>query len=953
MRDDAKLADGQVTLMPEEAVPGARSTISLDGEWRFVPDPDRRYDPSSVPEGRSIVVPGCWEAQLEQPFGIVNAWYTCQLRIPAEWDGSRVLIHFGAVMYRCTVWLNEERLGAHEGGYTPFMLEAQQAVRWGASNRLAVQVENPVNALKEYPAFSAEGIRAAERSSPDLPISEIPHGKQTWYSSQSGIWQSVHAIRVGRSNLGSVRVLPNVGRESAAVRWRLHGSVNDPDLMLRLVVTAPDGEVVSTTIDPVDGHAAGETRVDVPRPALWDLDTPNLYRLEAMLSDGSVEQDRITVRFGMREVSTKDGKVSLNGRPLFLLGALDQDLYPDTISTSPSRKFLDEHFRQARELGMNLLRCHIKVPDPAYLDAADEAGILLWCELPNWSRFSPGSAARGRSTLEEMVTAMGNHPSIVIWTIINEDWGTNLRYEARDRRWLSGTYEWMKRVDPGRLVVDNSACETSETPNFHVQSDLADFHIYVSADGSSRWRAKVADFASRPAWLWSPYGDAQPRGDEPLVLSEFGGWGLPRLDRLLEHFGDEPWWFSTGQGFCRPAGVHERFIRYGLDRIWPTIDDLAEATQALQFDGLQSQIAELRRHESIAGYVVTELTDAYWEANGLLDVARGPKVYGSRFGEINASETILFFPERQDVWGGSHIVGVMVLSSYSQGEVRAGFVRWRLEVGGIAQEEGEIPVADWPRNGVLDFGRFEIPVPMVTEACDARLLIAATDDSGKGRARNELRFTLLPRLTATGHTSRRVAVHDPLEIWGLQDRITSLGHRVTGLRDAEVLVTSDLSPEIVEYAEGGGRVVVLVRSRDALPDAVRLRRSVSVQHRQLAHPDRPGRSSPWNGDWVSTYSWILPGTIAGVPRRAPLDGAYAEVTPDHVLLGYDPAAAGEEVTAGMFVGWVHEPAALLWTFAQGAGTLALTTFRLAPESGPLASTMLDGLVQKMAHAPGS
>jgi len=88
-----------------------------------------------------------------------------------------------------------------------------------------------------------------------------------------------------------------------------------------------------------------------------------------------------------------------------------------------------------RELGLNLLRCHITIPDEAYLDAADEAGLLVWCELPNWNRFSPTAAAAGLKTLTEMVEAMGNHPSIVAWTIINEDWGTDLRRAADQRRW--------------------------------------------------------------------------------------------------------------------------------------------------------------------------------------------------------------------------------------------------------------------------------------------------------------------------------------------------------------------------------------------------------------------------------------------------------------------------------------------------------------------------------------
>ena len=141
---------------------------------------------------------------------------------------------------------------------------------------------------------------------------------------------------------------------------------------------------------------AGTVDLEIADPVAWGLETPALYRVEARLvdADGGTADLRDGA-FGMRDVGTRDGRVTLNGRPVYLLGALDQDYYPDTRSTAPSRAFLDDQFARVRELGLNLLRCHITIPDEAYLDAADEAGLLVWCELPNWNRFSPTAAATG------------------------------------------------------------------------------------------------------------------------------------------------------------------------------------------------------------------------------------------------------------------------------------------------------------------------------------------------------------------------------------------------------------------------------------------------------------------------------------------------------------------------------------------------------------------------------
>ena len=923
-----------------------RPAIELDGEWRFVPDTERLYSPEALPEGDPISVPGCWEAQVPRPYRIITAWYHRAFEVPDEWRGSRAILRFGAVMYRCAVSVNGQRVGTHDGGYTAFSLDITDALRWGQENRLQVEVHNPLNAIADYPAFAVEHIPGAEDFLPELPLSEAPHGKQTWYSSQSGIWQSVYLERTPAAHVASILVLPDVAGEAAKIRWTLEGLRGDA--RLAFTVISPDGGTASTAEIAVDADGpAGESRVAVPAPVLWGIGQPNLYRLQARLMTGDAE-DTLSVRFGMREVATRGGAVTLNGEPIYLLGALDQDLYPDAISTPPSRAFLDEQLARARELGFNMLRCHIKVPDPAYLEAADEAGMLLWCELPNWSRFTVESAARGRATLQAMVETMGNHPSIVIWTIINEDWGTRVRYERRDRQWLRRTYDWLKALDPSRLVVDNSACETTGTPNFHVRTDLADFHLYFGADNAVRWRNTVSDFARRPDWLWSPHGDADQRGDEPLILSEFGSWGLPRLDRMVEHHGGrEPWWFGTGQGYYRPSGIRRRFKRLGLDRIWPDVDTLADATQWQQFYALQYQIGELRRHESITGYVVTELSDAYWEANGLLDPMRGPKVYHDRFRQINAPTTVLILPERRDAWAGDRLTAELVLSSYG-GERQGAAAHWRLQAGGSTVDEGEVAIDAWPMNGVTQIGVIEASIPERSDHTEATLEAWVTDGQGTELARNSLDLVVLPRLGSEVGRRRSVAVHDPGDIWGIAERLRATGHDVVSLEDAELIVTAAVTPSIVAFAERGGKVLCLVRSRTAIPAGSDLRRPVDVHLRRLPHAGWPGQRSPWEGDWVTNFNWILPGAFPELPYKAPLDFLYEEVAPDHVMLGYDPVRHRDEVVAGMFVGWVHEPAALTWGFAQGAGVIVLTTFRLVPEAGPLATTMLEALVQRLA-----
>jgi hypothetical protein len=942
-----------------------RPSRSLDGEWRFVADPERLHRPDSLPDGEPILVPGAWEAQVSRPYRIVSAWYHRTLDIPPDWAGGRVVVRFGAVMYRCTVFLNGVVVGSHEGGYTSFALDLTPALRSdGELNELAVHVVNPLNGLDEYPAFSVERMTIAEEFEPDIPLSEAPHGKQTWYSSHSGLWQPVSIERTPAVALGGLRITTRLPEEAggaahAAVAWTLETLAPD-DGVTRTVevhIEDPDGIEVAVERGPLASPAGGAVEIAIPQPRLWDIGQGWLYRAEARLLEEGRPVDAVSARFGIREVTTDAGRILLNRRPIYLLGALDQDFWPETISTPPSREALDEQLARARELGINLLRCHIKVPDPRYLEAADEAGMLLWCELPNWSRFSSTAAARGVDTLRRMVETMGNHPSVIAWTIINEDWGTQLRYEARDRRWLRNTFDWLKALDPTRLVVDNSACETPTTPNFHVKTDLLDFHLYyLVPDNASRWRTSVEEIARRPAWLWSPHGDAEPTGTEPILLSEFGSWGLPKVDPLLSRRGREPWWFSTGLLYYRPTGVRRRFTAYGLDRIWPSLDDLAEATQWHQFEAFQYQVGQLRRQAAIQGYVVTELADAFWEANGLLDVHRTPKAYHSRLPQVNAPDVIVVDVPRRDVRGGDRLTADLTLSSYGDEPAERGEVRWELDVGGTIRASGTLPIDAWPRATAVGLGEIGVDVPDVPETTDGWLRLAVTDDAGRDRASDAIRIAILPGRTARTAKPLRVHVVDPGGLWAVEEALARRGHSVVDRQSAELLVTTELSADLIRDVEDTGRnALVLVRTRDALKRADDLARRVSVLLRKLPMAGAPGQRSPWEGDWVSSFAWLLPSAFEGLPARNPLDFAYQEVLPDHVLTGYDPARHLDEVTAGMFVGWVHSPAALVWSFPQGRGRITLTTLHVAPESGAVATALLEGLLQAARRdrdAPG-
>ena len=521
----------------------------------------------------------------------------------------------------------------------------------------------------------------------------------------------------------------------------------------------------------------------------------------------------------------------------------------------------------------------------------------MWCELPNWNRFSPTAAAAGLQTLTEMVEALGNHPSIVAWTIINEDWGTDLRRAADQRRWLADAYEHLRRLDPTRLIVDNSACGGPGDENFHVRSDLADFHVYsLVPDHAATWRDRIADYATRPGWLWSPEGDAQEQGDEPLILSEFGSWGLPDPRAFIGPGGSEPWWFATGPLAGRPADMAARIEAFGLDRVFDGVAGLVRATQEHQLEALRYEIAELRRHASISGYVITELSDIYWEANGLLDLARRPKAFHDRLAAINAPTVVVGDLHPRDWRAGDRIRVPVTVSSWD-GTDAARRPRRLGDRGrrGSAGPSGRIDFDGWPSWTARVVGELEAILPDVAAASRATVHLVLRDAEGHRRAVADVPFAIVPR-ALVGRRSR--------------------GDRGPGRRD-------DHRPPGPRRARSRPRRRAPARPRHR-PRGHRCRTSSSrcrcgSTAGRPPTPPQPTAGAVWQGDWITTFAWAVTDELQGITAGRCLDLPFERVLPELVITGDGVELQPRLVTAGLFAGWVHAPAAFTVAMDIGAG----------------------------------
>jgi hypothetical protein len=905
-----------------------RNRISLDGQWHF--------DPAEItnPEHASLItVPSPWQADERFRDHSGEAWYQRGFEVPAAWfsDDRVIILGFGAVDYFAEVWVNDTRVGEHEGGYLPFELDITSTARPGA-NTITVRVDDPLDIFPE-----------------------IPHGKQSWYGLLSGIWQSVWIESRAAAHIRRVKIatLEEHVEVHVFTSVELHQAVEAE-------ILNPSGEILSEALS-----STTNLSLHIQDPLRWSPDEPNLYTLKVRLAafrpvspprEGDTSAmakaeilDEVTETFGFRTIETRDGQILLNGRPFYLRGALDQDYYPDLIYTLPSLEYIENQFRMAKNMGLNCLRVHIKVADPRYYEAADKVGLLIWTELPNFTVLTDNAKRRARETLSGMLERDWNHPSIGIWTIINESWGIDLTDPAQ-RVWLSETYLWFKELDPTRLVVGNSACWS----NFHVVTDIADFHnYYAMPDHLEKWCKWTEIYSHRPWWLFAHeytehdlwkdflldpwYGSPRPpapdilqKGDEPLLVSEFGNWGLPDVQKLYEgNGGSAPWWFEAGlnwsDGVVYPHGIERRFKQFHLDLIFPTLKALIAASQRLQLDALKYQIENLRAHASIQGYVITELTDVHWESNGLLDMYRNPKVISTEMGRFNADDVLIPLWDRLVYSAGETCTTRIQLSHYSPRELRDVVLEWKVtgreyEFHGVQVTAGECKAF-----GITDLGE----VCFTTSPVEHPQTVQIEFKLFQGEdliASNRQQIYILPELPLSGGGVKVVApdLRRPLE---------KLGYAVTeDLSQAQAVVVTVLDDTYRDFILHGGRILLLAEDEEALQVHVP---GLKVLERQ---------DTPWQGDWASSFGWHRFGEI---PTGGVVNFAFADLTPEHILSDLSPRDFAFDVFAGLFVGWLHRPVPTIARRRMGQGEVLASTFRLSQnlDKNPLAMYLFAELMK--------
>ena len=529
--------------------------MNLNGVWGYFKRTaiDLDYETDAESFNQSILVPFPVESALS---GIMDSNYRANrtatfmyrraFSLPDSWQGKHVLLHFGAVDWRCSVYVNGTLVGTHDGGSDPFCFDITDALKLSSSGE---------------PEGGQQEVQVAVWDPADG--GGQPNGKQStspsgiWYTSSSGIWQTVWLEPVENAHILSYEPIPDI--DNGKLRLKVNASVEGTTA--RIIVK--DG---ARTVATAEGATGEFIDIAIPNAKLWSPDTPNLYDLDITLVNDGTTTDNVKGYFGMRKFSRGmvEGKpcVLLNNKPLYLYGPLDQGWWPDGLLTPPSYEAMIFDLQAIKDLGMNMVRKHIKVENDLWFDWCDRNGLIVWQDMISGG--NPGAIGNLRESQENFyrecsawINATRHHPCIGAWVVFNEAWGQNSDYG------LAHTWRGVENVinenhDPGRFVHAVTGWTDIE------RGDFLDVHSYPS-----------------------PNALRNPINERVASCGEFGGINL----------------FIDGHMWA------------GSDVNYTTVGDNIDYT--CLYNRYTDRLQELGRDKGLWMSVYTQITDVEQECNGI------------------------------------------------------------------------------------------------------------------------------------------------------------------------------------------------------------------------------------------------------------------------------------------------------------------------------------------------
>lgn len=561
---------------------------SLNGLWQFSIDRDNRWTrPAEVEFDKEINVPFAPETEASgvNDQGLYRTvWYRRRFIAPRLVNGERLVINFGAVDYSAKVWINGHLAGVHEGGYTPFSIDATDYLKRGKSTEQEIVVradDDPLDLSK-------------------------PRGKQDWqldahsiwYPRTTGIWQPVWLEKLPKTHIVALKWTSSVERFEIGLTAGLSAETRAGS-KLNVKLTADGKTIVDDTYTVSEAEANQQElsrRICIPdggiddirNHLLWSIHNPKLIDATLTLTSACGKAvDKVASYASIRSAEVQRDRFCINDRPETLRLVLNQGYWEKTGLTAPDDEALKKDIELIKSMGFNGVRMHQKIECPRFLYWADKLGLYVWEEMPSAYAFSDKTIERVSSQWVEAIKRDASHPCIVAWVPINESWGVpSLSQVEAQRRFVASMYHLTKSLDPSRPVIGNDGWEMVETDIIAIHDYHHDPAVLEARYQNNEATTEQTLRLERPGHRLLLLEGLQ-RGERPILLTEFGGIKLSP--------DDSAWGYSVARTEDELKGLYLRLM------------------------------SSINRLPLLAGFCYTQFTDTYQEANGLVKMDRTPK----------------------------------------------------------------------------------------------------------------------------------------------------------------------------------------------------------------------------------------------------------------------------------------------------------------------------------------
>ena len=764
--------------------------ISLDGSWDFTLGEKSHLG--------KIETPSCWETAGYSKFIDGPAFFKRRIPIPENWEGQNILAEFDAVSYACVFSVNGVEIGEHCGLWTPFSMDITSIIQPGNENTLELAVFKPG---ERYPMRSTlAGF---------LPDVATTFG---------GIWQParLRALQIG---LADLQIETHLDTQHLDIKCRpvLFTNKFVPSRW-EIKIYHQDREVVHHSIPFIEGDDLFVS-LKIQDLILWSPNNPSLYHVEVCLFADNNRVAQVFERVGFRSLTTDGDQLILNGHPIQVRGILSWGWEPEMIAPAYSADMAKAEMRKVRELGFNLIKLCLFVPNQTYFDAADEEGMLLWQEWPMWQPdITPENCKNISSEYTEFTYLTRNHPSVVIYSL-----GCELS-DVVDECLLSEINYSVRSSVKDVLVCDNSgSCESYGGLDFDF-SDFTDYHPYFDLHYFEplldNWRR---DWQVLRPWIFGEFCDS----DTFRVVDE-----IIHANNGLKH-----WWMTTDNPITEWRSESQAMLevedRLSKAQLTLAPEELVKTSYAQSMVVRKYTLETLRRRRGIGGYVITGLRDTPISTSGIWDDLSQPKWTQEEFRKVNDDAVLSLDmnrrrrwhnggdrPDRLDVynhWAGTKVRWYVILNGIGHLPQPGSRFNWSLINGnGLKLGSGAFLIEKAVFPGVpCDIGLIRCQLPSVDLPTELQLEVTLNADGFT--LSNNWNIYVYPRLSGSPPD---LAIVDPtytLDEWGdLFSHLPKVPQNES-VSNYKIIISTIWNDHLNNFVQNGGKVIFLQQGDGPLP----------------------------------------------------------------------------------------------------------------------------------------